>query len=242
MITTQKPDEALAWAECGLALDREKQFRPAAGYDLEKLRRELLTRLGRQHEALEAAWAEYRQHPSKFTYDDLMKFVPEIERREWHDRALNAAKTADLHSQLELFIKTGETGRLVALVHSSTDQALEAMSHYATEPVAKRLEEGHPDLAARLWRAQGLRIVDAKKSKYYDAALSNFERARDCYLRAGLAVEWEKTVRQVSAAHFRKSGFINAFQTVAAGAKCAAPQSFLECAKTRWGDWHGSDS
>ena len=63
----------------------------------------------------------------------------------------------------------------------------------------------HPDLAARLWRAQGIRIVDAKKSKYYDAALSNFERARDCYLRAGLAVEWEKTVRQVFAAHFRKS-------------------------------------
>jgi hypothetical protein len=29
-----------------------------------------------------------------------------------------------------------------------------------------------------------MRIVDAKKSKYYNAALSNFERARDCYQRA----------------------------------------------------------
>lgn len=154
LIAVQKPDEALAWAERGRALDREKQFRSTAGYDLDKLHRELLTRLGRQHEALEAAWAEYRQHPSKFTYDDLMKFVPEAERREWHDRALNAAEGADLHSLLELFIETGETERLAALVRSSTDQALEAMSHYATEPAAKRLEDGHPDLAARLWRAQ----------------------------------------------------------------------------------------
>jgi len=92
---------------------------------LEKLRRGLLTRLGRQHEALEAAWTEYKQHPSKSSYDDLMKFVPEIESREWHDRALDAARAADLHSQLELFIEIGETERLVALVRSSTDQALE---------------------------------------------------------------------------------------------------------------------
>ena len=108
LIATQKPDEALAWAERGRALDRERQFRSTAGYDLEKFRRELLARLGRQHEALEAAWAEYRQHPSKFTYDDLMKCVSETERREWHDRALNAAEGADLHSPLELFIGSAE--------------------------------------------------------------------------------------------------------------------------------------
>ena len=123
LIAAQNPDEALAWTERGRALDREKHFRSTAGYDLEKLHRELLTRLGRQHEALEAAWAEYRQHPSKFTYDDLMKFVPETERREWHNRALNAAEGADLHSQLELFIETGETERLAALVGSSTDRS-----------------------------------------------------------------------------------------------------------------------
>ena len=47
--------------------------------------------------------------------------------------------------------------------------------------------------------------MDAKKSKYYDAALANCERALDCYLRAGLAAEWEQTVRQERAAHFRKA-------------------------------------
>ena len=241
LLATQKPGEALAWVERGRGLDREMQFRSTAGYDLNKLQRELLTKLGRQGDALEAAWADFQQHPSKFTYDDLMKFVPKAERREWHERALDAAKCADLHSLLELFIETKGMGRLAELVRGSTDKALEAVSHYATESAAKRLEKNHSDLAARLWRAQGMRIVDAKKSKYYDTALSNFERARNCYQRAGLSAEWEKTVRQVCAAHYRKSGFINGFQALAAGAKRSEQPSFLERAKSRWGERHGSD-
>ena len=239
ILVTQKPGEALAWVERGRALDREMQFRSTAGYDLDKLQRELLTKLGRQDEALDAAWADFQQHPSKFTYDDLMKFVPKAGRREWHEKALNASKGADLHSLLELFIETRETERLAELVRGSTDKALEDVSHYATEPAAKRLEKNHSDLAARLWRAEGMRIVDAKKSKYYDAALSNFERARDCYQRAGLSAEWEKTVRQVCAAHYRKSGFISGFQALAAGAKRSEQPSFLERAKARWGERHG---
>ena len=54
-----------------------------------------------------------------------------------------------------------------------------------TEPLAGALEADHPALAARLHAACGLRVVKRGKSKYYGDALMNFERARDCYLRAG---------------------------------------------------------
>jgi hypothetical protein len=238
LFAQRKPKESLAWVERGRALDLEKQFRSGAAYAIDKLHRELLTRLGRQSEALEAAWADFRKHPSKFTYDDLMNFVPKADCREWHEKALDAAKGADLHSKLELFVETKEMERLAELVRGSSDEALEELSHYATEPAAKRLEKGHPDLAARLWRVQGMRIVNAKKSKYYDAALSNFERARDCYERAGLAAEWEQTVRCVCAAHYRKTSFISGFQAVATGAKHRDSPSFLERAKARWGERH----
>ena len=70
----------------------------------------------------------------------------------------------------------------------SKNKALENVSHYAIEPAAKKLEKTHPDVAARLWRAQGMRVVNAKKSKYYGAALSNFERAQRCFEMAGLTV------------------------------------------------------
>ena len=187
LLAGRKPNQALAWVERGCALDRESQFRSAAGYDLDKVHRQLLAKLGRKNEALEAAWADFREHPSKFTYDDLIKFVPKADRQEWREKALSAAKGEDLYSLLVLYVETKAMERLVDLVSASTDEALEHVSHYATEAAAKKVEKTRPDLAARLWRAQGMRIVDAKKSKYQDAALSNFERARDCYQRAGLA-------------------------------------------------------
>ena len=236
LLAARKPAEALARVERGRGLDRKSPIPSSADFGLDQLHRDLLTKLGRQDEALEAAWADFRKHPSKYAYDDLMKFVPKAERADWHEKALDAAKGADLDSLLELLVGTREIERLAELVRGSTDSALQHVSHYTTQPAAKKLEKPHPDLAARLWRAQGMRIVEAKKSKYYDAALSNFERARDCYQRAGLAVEWEETVRRVRAAHSRKTGFISGFESLAAGARRADRPSFLERAKARWGE------
>ena len=85
-----------------------------------------------------------------------------------------------------------------------------------------------------------MRIGDAKKSRYYDAAPANFERARDCYRRAGLDAEWQETVRRVCAAHSRKSGFIGGFQALAAGAKRSERPTFLERARQRWCERRGS--
>jgi hypothetical protein len=235
----RKPDLALAWVDRGIELDRKNPHGSAAGYDLTRLRRELLTRLGRGHEAIESAWGEYRKSPSRFSFDDLMKVVPKAERAVWRERALDAAKGADLHSVMELLVETRETERLAELVRDTTDVAFENISHYATEPAAMKLEQPHPELAARLWRAQAMRIVDAGKSKYYDAAATNLERCRKCYLRAGLVAEWEEAVRQIRTDHFRKFAFMAAFESVAGGAGHKAPPSFLDRAKDRWGVGRG---
>jgi len=80
-----------------------------------------------------------------------------------------------------------------------------------------------------------MRIVDAKKSKYYQFALSNFQRAKHCYERAGLAADWEETVRQVRSRHHRKTGFMTGFEALAAGAGRLTRPSFLDRAKARWG-------
>lgn len=239
LLVARKPHEALAWVERGRALDRKGQFRSTAAYELDQIHRKLLTKLGRQEEAHEAAWADFRKDPSKYSYDDLMKLAPKAAHPEWHEKAMDAAKGADLHFLLDLFVHTKEIERLAGLVRGATDGALEQVSHYATEDAAKRLQKTHAGLAARLWRAQGMRIVDAKKSKYYDAALSNFEHARDCYKRAGLAADWEETVRRVRASHYRKTGFMGGFEALAAGAKRADPPSFLDRAKARWGQRQG---
>ena len=98
LIPLRKPGDALAWVERGIDLDKKTPRGSMAGHNLAKLKRELLTKLGRGKEALDASWADFCELPSKYTYDDLMKFVPKTERTRWHLKAIEAAKRADLHS------------------------------------------------------------------------------------------------------------------------------------------------
>jgi hypothetical protein len=234
LISKRKPKAALSWVERGFEVDKQTPHGSMASHDLAKLKRDLLTKLNRGDEALDAAWADYRQHPSTYSYDDLMKYVPKGQRKQWHEKAIEAAMGADLRSTMDLFIKTKELDRLAELLRQTKDVNLEDLSHYATEPAAKKFEKTNPDLAARLWRAQALRIVNAKKSKYYDAALSNFERAKRCFERAGLEGEWSKTVRQVRADHHRKGSFMPGFERLVEGVGPSDEPSFLERAKARW--------
>lgn len=235
MFSSRKPALALEWVERGIQLDDTSPFGPRAGYDLGQFRLALLAKLGRDDEAVEIAWKEYREHPSTFAFDDLMKRVPRAQRAAWREKALDAAQGADLHSVMELLTEAKERERLAVLVRGVTDIDLENLSHYATEPAAMMLDRSHPELAARLWRAQALRIVDAGKSKYYDAAVRNLARARRCWLRAGLESEWEATVRQIRTEHFRKHGFMGDFERLAKGEKAEEQSSFLDRAKNRWG-------
>ena len=239
LIAKRKPEEALSWVERGIEIVAKDPRGSSSDYELQNLRRELLRKLGREQEALASAWAEFREHPSKYTYDDVMKFAPKQDRASWHAKAMEAAAGADLYSLIGLFVETKETGRLSELVKKSTDEELEAVSHYALEPAARRLEKAHPAEAARLWRAMGMRVVNAKKSKYYGAALGNFERAKRCYEKAGLGADWESVVREVREAHHRKTGFMPGFEDVVKGAGPSTEPPFLERAKARWGSKTG---
>jgi hypothetical protein len=241
-VARRKPEEALAWVERGDDLDRKTPPGSSAAHDLARLRRRVLAKLGRGNEALAAAWADYRERPSKYAYAELLKFVPRAERNKWHEKAIEAAEGADLGSVIALLLETKELERLADLVRQTEDQALENLSHYTTKPVAKKLDKTHPDLAARVWCAQGLRIVNAKKSKYYDAALSNFESAKCCFERAGLVAEWEKTVSQVRADHHRKIGFMRGFERLVAGTGPRVELSFLDRAKARWNERQQKDN
>lgn len=230
----RQPEEALSWVERGIDMEAKAPHPSSVNHDLADLQRRLLKKLGRADEALAAAWAAYCAHPSKYSYADLMKFVPQAERAAWHEKAIAAAAGADLGSHIEILIQTKEIERLAELVGSSDDSALESVSHYTLEPTARRLERAHAGEAARLWRATGLRTVQAKKSQYYGAALEAFGRAKRCYERAGLQADWQRLVDQVRAEHHRKTGFMPGFEEVVSGSGRGQDPSFLERAKGRW--------
>ncbi len=228
-------EQALTWVERGTTIESEAAHSSMAEFDLERLRRDLLAQLGRGNEALDLAWQAFCRHPGSCTYDDLIEIVPETERPAWHEKAIHAAKDADLRSQLELLLKTGEYERLAELVRRTDDAALEELSHYSTQPVGEQLEKTHPDLAARLWYAQWMRILDAGKSKYYDAAVANFEHAKQCFEMAGLSSNWTLVVNRVRTVHRRKLGFMSQFEELVAGRGPGSKPSFLERARAKWG-------
>ena len=90
LVARRKPDEALTWIDRGIELDEKTPYGSSVRHDLAKLKRELLVKLGRGNEAIEAVWAEYLAYPSTFTYGDLMKLAPRAERARWHEKAMEA--------------------------------------------------------------------------------------------------------------------------------------------------------
>jgi tetratricopeptide (TPR) repeat protein len=223
--------KALAWIEQGIDLEESRHWNHGITRDLAKRRRDLLLRLGRGAEALEDAWSGFQRNPSPYTYEELMRFVSKPDRAEWHARAMDTAAEGEPGGFIALCVETDEIERLAERIRTMSDGELQSLSHFTTEPAAARVEPGYPDLAARIHRALGMRIVDAGKSRYYDAALSHFDAAKRCYERAGRGSDWEGLVRTVREKHRRKTGFMPAFERVVSGKRVP---SFVDSARARW--------
>jgi uncharacterized Zn finger protein len=230
----RRPEDALSWVERGLEIARSDSRKSYEEYELRELKRALLVKLGRPEDALQSAWSEFETHPSTFTYKELMRYVPAKEKMAWRQKAMEASEKGDLSSQIELWIENKERDRLVSHLRRTTDKELEDLSHYHTEPLARKLERSHPDISARMYRALCMRIVNAGKSKYYDAALNNIERAKKCYAKASLTADWQAVVADMRERHFRKKGFMAGFEDIVAGAPKHVEPPFLERAKARW--------
>ncbi len=169
-----------------------------------------------------------------FTYKELMRYVPAKEKKAWHQKAMEASEKGDLSSQIELWLKKKEIDRLVSRLRRATDRSWKISATTRTEPLARKLERSHPDISARVYRALCMRIINAGKSKYYDAALDNIEHAKKCYDKAGLNADWQAVVADVRQRHFRKKGFMAGFEDIVSGAPKHVEPPFLERAKARW--------
>jgi hypothetical protein len=233
--TGKRLAEALSWVERGLKLKDDKRWGSHDSYRLDEMKRDILKKLGRHEDALEAAWQEFTEAPSEYSYDDLMKYVPKTKRGEWHDKAMAAAEKGDLDGYLGICKRTKEWGPLAARIQRVPRAQIEAIGHYTAEPAAKGLAKAHPAAAAKVYVALGFRIVNAKKSKYYDAAIANFRAAKQCYEKAGLGGDWKKIAKTVRADHRRKSGFIKDFERIVSGEVDRPEPSFLDRARERWG-------
>ena len=230
----RKPNDALVWVERGLAMEKPNAFGRGVSYKLGEIRRVLLVKLDRGGEALDSAWAKFQTQPGKFTYEELVRYVPKAERGAWHQKAMDAAEQGDLDSLIELWLGAKEIGRLAERLERTSDAKLASLSHYVTEPAAERLAKTHPGVAAKVFRALCMRIIDAGKSKYYSEAMANLEQAKNCYQRAGLDAQWQTLIAEIRREHRRKSGFMPGFERIVRGTGPSREPSFLDRARSRW--------
>ena len=121
----------------------EPSASPGSALELRNLKRALLKRLGRPDDARELAWAEFQAHPFRFTYEELMRYVPRQDRAQWFDRAMAAAEAGELGDLIELWLATREITRLVERVRNATDAQLQGLSRVTSPPSPPR--SGWPD-------------------------------------------------------------------------------------------------
>ena len=230
----RRPEDALTWVERGLTITSSENRRAVGDYEFHHMQRALLAKLGRPGDALQSAWAEFEAYPSLVTYKEMIRYVPDKEKKAWHQKAMQASEKGSLATQIELWLKKKEIDRLVWRLRKATCHELENLSHYTAEPLAGKLERSHPDISARVYCALCMRIINAGKSKYYDAALDNIERAKKCYDKAGLNADWQAVVADVRQRHFRKKGFMAGFEDIVSGTPKHVEPPFLEQARARW--------
>ncbi|MCP3978597.1 MAG: hypothetical protein GY716_04585 [bacterium] len=228
-------EEALGWVERGLDLCRQETYAGGAEYDLKKRQRELLQRLGRLDDAIAVAWTDFEEHPTRTRYEMLMEVVPDDRRSRYRNKAVERAEHADLPPAIELFVETSEFERLARALATTSDSELIQLSHTVTEPAANALSASHPGVAARVYLALAVRILDSRRSKYYGVALAHLQRARDRYEAAGQVDAWSDVVQDLRATHRRKVGFMRGLERVVAGLPAREPRpSFVDQARNRW--------
>ena len=227
-------DDALAWAEKGLKLEKEREWGNQSSYAFAGIRQELLNKLGRREDALESAWSEFKKYPSKYGYDRLRKYIPKKDISHWREKAIHEAKKTSLSAFIEICTETKEWDVLSEHIVAIEYKKLEKISHYTTEKAAKRLAKKYGQAAAKIYAALGMRIILSGKSKYYHYALEHFRNARKFYERAGCKQMWLSLVDRVRGDHSRKYSFIGDFEKIVAGRAPESPESFEKRSQKRW--------
>ena len=232
--TKRHYEDALIWTEKGLKLEKAREWGNQSSYQLTDIRQELFNKLGRREDALESAWTEFMEYPSKIGYDRLRKYVRKEDFRHWHEKAIQEAKKNSLSAFIEICTAAKDWGVLSEhIVDVETDE-LEKISHYTTEKAAKGLTRKHAQAAAKIYAALGMRIIKSGKSKYYGYALEHFRNSKKLYEKAGCEQMWLALVDRVRKDHSRKYSFIGDFEEIAAGHRPELPESFEKRAKKRW--------
>ena len=177
--------------------------------DVDRLRVDILHRLGRVEEAQALRRDLFARTLSPTILDDYLEALPAVERpAALGDAVALARRHADVHGALELLARL-DLDTAAALVRERV-QDLNAQLYRVLRPAAERLAERHPMAAVLLFRRLADSVLDQAQSLAYGYAVKDLEAAER--LSAAVA-DWsghppaDAYRRQVAAKHRQKRAF-----------------------------------
>jgi tetratricopeptide (TPR) repeat protein len=212
-------EEALAWADRGIALETAGDESDRVAWDLPRLRRAVLHDLGRKPEALDERWKAFEAFPSVNSFEELMGLLTRSERGTWRKRALDSLRDAPIALAIEILLFTGEDERLARLIDDAAPEMLREVSQLLARPTAERLRAGHPLLAARLYEAVAWRLLGSGRNGYYRRILSDLREARDLLTAHGGDRDWARLVEAIRVRCRKKTVFLPRFERLAQAAR-----------------------
>jgi len=213
-------DDALAWAEKGLAL------RGGSDSRLLDAAAEEYHRAGRGADAVRVAWDAYDAAPSLRTYRQLAEHATRAGLwPDWHDRAITLlreriaqgtrkpargrasqwAVRPDGSTLVEVLLHDGEVELAWAEASSAgcrRDLWLE---------LARRREGEHPLEAIPIWQGEIERVIDAKNNQAYAEAVDLIVRVRRLLIAAEREADFAPYVGKLRATHKPKRNLMKLF-------------------------------
>jgi tetratricopeptide (TPR) repeat protein len=214
-------DDALAWAEKGLALHGGSDSR------LVEVAAEEFHRTGRGEDAVRVTWDAYGEAPGLRTYRHLAEHAQRAGLwPAWHDKALELLRTRIEQSQ-----RRPARGRVtrwpapgtdsstlveVLLFDGDVEQAWAEASDAGCRrdlwlELARRREGEHPLEAIPIWQAEVERLIDAKKNQAYAEAVELISRVGRLMSAADQKADFTPYVAKLRATHKPKRNLMKLF-------------------------------
>ncbi len=214
----RKYDKALAWIEKGLSQEKKRDWRNERSDALEKLKIELLARVGQKEESIRLMWQKFQNYPCDTYYHELMKYIPKDQKTKWQKKAIKAAYGSKLDNGIiRLLSELKEYAKLAQLIIKADENTLESLFYHDAVIVAEKLEKKYKKAAAKLYLALTMDIVKAGRSKAYNYALKYCQKLKILYGETRQQKSWDELVDYFQRNHGRKYSLMNGFKKIDEG-------------------------
>ncbi len=172
-----------------------------------KLRCEILIALGRDDEALETLWNEFRLRLSSYTLDEILELVGSDQAEQINQKAYAIAlEHKNIYDAMTFFCEYGHLSAAADLIEQRQDKI--SGSNYDTIlPITKKLKNEFPVQSWILLKALAVDILESSRYEAYGHAVKYVNRMKELAQQARIDDRQTEFIEYLNRKHARKSSF-----------------------------------